>query len=107
MAQDHRGTAVSSPAAAKPVHSTAAERMRMHRQRRRRGVLCFRIELTENVINELIRRKRLIADYRADPNAVGEALCNNTLNTRCGDAQRGLRGYAVARHYHGAQSAGR
>jgi hypothetical protein len=74
MAQDHRGTAVSSPAAAKPVHSTAAERMRMHRQRRRRGVLCFRIELTENVINELIRRKRLIADYRADPNAVGEAL---------------------------------
>jgi hypothetical protein len=48
--------------------------MRRHRERRRSGVLCFRIELTENVINELIRRKRLCADYRANPNAVGEAL---------------------------------
>ena len=37
-------------------------------------MLCFRIELSENVINELIRRKRLTADYRADPKAVGEAL---------------------------------
>ena len=63
-----------SPAAGKQVHSTAAERMRRHRQRRRRGVLCFRIELTENVIKEMIRRKRLSPDYRANPNAVGEAL---------------------------------
>ena len=48
--------------------------MRRHRQRLRSGLLCFRIELTENVINELIRRKRLAADYRADPNAVRHAL---------------------------------
>jgi hypothetical protein len=74
MAQDHQGIAVSSPAAGKQVHSTAAARMRRHRERRRKGVLCFRIELSENVINELIRRKRLAADYRADPNAVGQAL---------------------------------
>jgi hypothetical protein len=65
---------VTSPAAAKQVHSTAAARMRRHRDRRRRGVLCFRIELTENVINELIRRKRLSPDYRANHDAVGEAL---------------------------------
>ena len=62
------------PDAAKQVHSTAAARMRRHRERRRRGLLCFRIELTENVINEMIRRKRLSPDYRARPNAVGEAL---------------------------------
>jgi hypothetical protein len=74
MAQDHRGTAVSSPAAGKQVHSTAAARMRRHRERRRRGVLCFRVELTENVINELVRRKRLTAYYRETPNAVGQAL---------------------------------
>ena len=65
---------MSSPAAGKQVHSTAAERMRRHRQRRSRNLLCFRIELTENVINELIRRKRLSPDYRANPNAVGKAL---------------------------------
>jgi hypothetical protein len=65
---------VVSPPAGKQVHSTAAARMRRHRQRRRTGVLCFRIELTENVINELIRRKRLSPDYRASPNAVGKAL---------------------------------
>jgi hypothetical protein len=65
---------VVSPAAGNQVHSTAAERMRRHRHRRRRGVLCFRIELTENVINEMIRRQRLSPDYRANPNAVGEAL---------------------------------
>ena len=65
---------MSSLVEKEPVHSTAAERMRRHRQRRRRGVLCFRIELTENVINEMIRRKRLSPDYRANPNAVGEAL---------------------------------
>jgi hypothetical protein len=74
MAQDHRGIAVTSPGAGKQGHSTAAERMCRHRDRRRRGLLCFRIELTENVINELIRRKRLSPDYRANPNAVGEAL---------------------------------
>ena len=68
------GIAVMSLAAGKPVHSTAAERMRRHRQQRQRGVLCFRVELTENVINELVRRKRLSPDYRANPNAVGQAL---------------------------------
>ena len=65
---------MTSPDTGKQVLSTGAERMRRHRERRRRGMLCFRIELSENVINELIRRKRLPADYRANPSAVGEAL---------------------------------
>jgi hypothetical protein len=68
------GIEVASPVEKESALSASALRMRRHRQRRRRGVLCFRIELTENVINELIRRKRLSPDYRASPNAVGEAL---------------------------------
>ena len=73
MAKDS-GTLEASPAETEPSLSASALRMRLHRERRRRGLLCFRIELTENVINELIRRKRLSADYRANPNAVGQAL---------------------------------
>ena len=73
MAND-QGTLEASPAETEPSLSASAVRMRRHRERRRRGLLCFKIELTENVINELIRRKRLSPDYRANPNAVGEAL---------------------------------
>jgi hypothetical protein len=73
MANDS-GTQEVSPAEPEPSLSASAFRMRRHRERRRSGLLCFRIELTENVINEMIRRKRLSPDYRANPNAVGEAL---------------------------------
>jgi hypothetical protein len=68
------GIEVVSPVEKESTHSASALRMRRHRERRRRGVLCFRIELNENVINELIRRKRLSPDYRANPDAVGQAL---------------------------------
>jgi hypothetical protein len=67
-------TLETSPAETGPSLSASALRMRLHRDRRRRGLLCFRVELTENVINELIRRKRLSPDYMANPNAVGAAL---------------------------------
>jgi hypothetical protein len=72
--RNHRGTTVSSPVEKEPSLAASALRMRRHRERRRRGVLCFRVELTENVINELVRRKRLTAYYRENPNAVGQAL---------------------------------
>jgi hypothetical protein len=68
------GTVKLSPATKELPRSSSAARMGRHRERRRSGLLCFRIELTENVVNELIRRKRLSPDYRANPNAVGEAL---------------------------------
>ena len=71
---DDPGTLETSPAETEPSLSASALRMRKHRERRRSGLLCFRIELTENVINEMIRRKRLSPEYRANPNAVGEAL---------------------------------
>jgi hypothetical protein len=74
MVQNHRGAAVLSRVEKEPPHAASALRMRRHRERRRRGVLCFRIELSENMINELIRRKRLSPDYRANPDAVGQAL---------------------------------
>ena len=73
MAKDS-GALEASPAETEPSLAASALRMRRHRERRRRGMLCFRIELTENVINELIRRKRLTADYRENPNAVGQTL---------------------------------
>jgi hypothetical protein len=73
IAQDIEMTA-ALPATGRPPPLTGAERMRRHRERKRTGLLCFKIELTENVINELVRRKRLSPDYRADPNAVGQAL---------------------------------
>lgn len=40
-----------SPAAGKQVHSTAAARMRRHRERRREGLRCLTIELREAQIN--------------------------------------------------------
>ena len=74
IAQDHRGIAVSSPAAAKQVHSTAAERMRRHRQRRRRNLRCVMVELREREIDALIRRAELPPDDRADHATIRRAL---------------------------------
>ena len=66
--------AETSTAETESLLSASAIRMRRSRERRRRGVLSFRIELSDYVINELIRRKRLAPDYRARPNGLGEAL---------------------------------
>ena len=48
--------------------------MRRHRERQRKCLRCLTIELREVEIDQLIRRKRLSPDYRANPNAVGQAL---------------------------------
>jgi hypothetical protein len=55
---------------AKP-RSSAAERMRAHRQRRRDGLRCLTIELRETEIDVLIGRK---ADARNDADAIRDAL---------------------------------
>jgi hypothetical protein len=54
--------------------SAAAERMRIHRQRRRQGLSCLTIELRETEIDALIRRGLLKAETRNDERAVRMAL---------------------------------
>jgi hypothetical protein len=54
--------------------SSGAERMRRHRDRRRKGLRCVRIELRETEIDVLIRRGRLARDSRGDLGAVRTAL---------------------------------
>jgi hypothetical protein len=59
---------------AEPARSAAAERMRLHRERRRKGLRCLTIELRETEIDALIGMKLLRAEMRNDPNAVSDAL---------------------------------
>ena len=74
MAQNHRGAAVSSPASTKRVHSTAAERMRRHRQRRSRNLRCLMVELREREIDALIHRAGLPPGDRPDHATIRKAL---------------------------------
>jgi len=55
-------------------HSSAAERMRLHRERRRRGLRCLMIQLRETDVDALIRRGLLEQEMRNDRNAVLKAL---------------------------------
>jgi hypothetical protein len=64
---------MTSPAAT-PTRSTAAERMRRHRERRRDGLRCLTIELRETEIDALIRKGMLKTDTRNDQDAVRDAL---------------------------------
>ena len=50
--------------------SLAAERMRRHRQRQRKGLRCLRIELHEMEIDELIRKGLLKWETRNDRSAI-------------------------------------
>lgn len=54
--------------------SAAAERMRNHRERRRKGHRCVTIELRETEVDLLIRWGFLKADARHDAHAVRDAL---------------------------------
>ena len=54
--------------------SAGAERMRAHRDRRRKGLRCIRIELRETEVDVLIRKGLLRTDARNDLNAVVQAL---------------------------------
>jgi hypothetical protein len=71
----HEAELTVTPPATKPAaRSAAAERMRLHRERRRLGLRCFTIELRETEIDALIRKGLLRAEMRNDQNAVSEAL---------------------------------
>jgi hypothetical protein len=73
MANDDGMAAVQ--ASIDPVpHTTAAERMRRHRKRKRQGLRCVTIQLRETEIDVLIKMGLLTADTRNDPYAVRKAV---------------------------------
>jgi hypothetical protein len=54
--------------------SAAAERMRLHRERRRQGLRCLMIELRETEIDVLIRKGLLKPETRNNSIALREAF---------------------------------
>jgi len=69
----HDAEMTASPPAERPC-SAAAERMRLHRERRREGLRCVTIEVRESEINMLVHMKLLKSEMRNDANAIIEAL---------------------------------
>ena len=62
-------------ATVEPINrSPAAERMRLHRERKKNGMRCLMIELRETEIDALIRKGFLKADTRNDTQAIIDAL---------------------------------
>jgi len=65
----------TNPLTATPAtHSPAAERMRLHRERRRKGLRCLTIELRETEIDALTRNGFLKSDERYDLRSIEMAL---------------------------------
>jgi len=62
------------PTAAPATRSAAAERMRRHRERRRKGLRCLMIQLRETEIDALIGSGLLKPEMRNDPRAVRKAF---------------------------------
>jgi len=54
--------------------SPAAERMRLHRERKKNGMRCLMIELRETEIDALIRKGFLTADTRNDTSEIIDAI---------------------------------
>jgi hypothetical protein len=54
--------------------STAAERMRRHRRRRRNGLNCYTVQLRFREVDELIRRGILHSDHRNNRHDVIDAI---------------------------------
>jgi hypothetical protein len=56
------------------VHSPAADRMRLYRERRRTGLRCIMIQLRETEIDVLVRKGLLNQGRRDDRSAIVKAL---------------------------------
>ena len=54
--------------------SSAAERMKLHRERKKKGMRCLTIELRETEIDALIRKGFLKSDTRNDTQAIIDGL---------------------------------
>ena len=70
---DPEMTTTKSPTAA-VQRSAAAKRMRLHRERRSKGLRCLTIELRETEVDVLIRKGLLKPETRNNPKAVRGAL---------------------------------
>lgn len=55
---------------------SAAERMRRARERRRSGLLVAQVEVTFDMVDELIERGKLSAWDAQDPQAIGAAIAS-------------------------------
>jgi len=64
----------NTPPVAPATRSAAAERMRMHRERRRRGLRCLMIQLRETEIESLVRMGLLKIEMRHDAAAIVKAI---------------------------------
>jgi hypothetical protein len=62
------------PTAEPVARSSGAERMRLYRERRRDGLMCFTVELRSSEIDELIRRGLLQHDRRDNRHDVTDAV---------------------------------
>jgi len=56
------------------TRSPAAERMHLHRERKKNGMRCVMIELRNEEIDALIRKQLLKPEMRNDREAIAEAL---------------------------------
>jgi len=70
----HDAELTGTPPTTEPNRSAAAERMRLHRERRRKGLRCLIIELRETEIEALVGMGFLRREMRNDPSAVSKAL---------------------------------
>ena len=65
--------------------SPAAQRMRRYRKRKKQGVRCFRMRVSNETLDVFVRRGVLSAASRNDPAAIEAAfyaLCNLGLGVR-------------------------
>jgi hypothetical protein len=65
---------VSSPEEKESAHSASSRRIRLHRARRRQGLRCVTIPLSEPMLETLVHRGWLPRDERADRTAILRAL---------------------------------
>jgi hypothetical protein len=54
--------------------SSATERSRRYRQRRRKGTRCITVQVNENGVGALVARGYLPKEARGDPAAIGVAI---------------------------------
>jgi hypothetical protein len=73
------------PSVASAALSAAAQRMRRYRKRKKQGVRCFRMWVSNETLDVFVRRGVLSAASRNDPAAIEAAfyaLCNIGLGVR-------------------------
>jgi len=73
--------AVIPPTTEPVARSSAAERMKNHRERRRLGLRCFTVQVFEKEIDTLVCKGLLGPDARNDSYAVREALHKHLSRT--------------------------